>query len=104
MADATDRAIAALEDVVAVEHAAPGMVRVVTVSDAYVVDVRDEVCQCPDYEYHLDGRGRCKHIHAARLTTDATDLPAGCALVDDLDEGPKPLPDFEEFDPEASYV
>jgi len=83
MADRTDRACAALVDVVAVEHTAPGMVRVVTVSDAYTVDARHEVCECPDYEYHLDGEGRCKHLWAALDATDQIDLGRH-ELVDSL--------------------
>ncbi|WP_135363432.1 hypothetical protein [Halosimplex halophilum] len=103
MADATSRAVAALTDVVAVEREAPGMVSVVSVSDEYVVDVRGERCECPDMQYHLEGEGRCKHIHAARIATGVVDVP-GIDLADNLDEGPKPLPDFEDFDPEGEYV
>lgn len=104
MADADSRAVAAFEDVVAVESAAPGMVRVVTWSDAYTVDVRDGVCQCPDYEYNLDGQGRCKHLIAARVATDQAPAPAPWPLADDLDEGPEPLPDFEDFEQGVEYV
>jgi len=103
MADATSRAVAALEDVVAIEREAPGMVSVVSVSDEHVVDVRGERCDCADMEYNLEGEGRCKHLHAARIATDVVDVP-GLDLVDDLDVGPEPLPDFEDFDPEADYA
>jgi len=104
MATATDRAVAAFEDVVAVEHTAPGMVRVVTVSDAYIVDARHEVCECPDYEYHLEGEGRCKHLWAALDATDQLPFSPARDLVDDLDQGPEPLPDFADFAVEGNYV
>jgi len=105
MADAADRVLAAYDDVAAVEHTAPGMVRVVTFSDVYTVDVRHEACECSDFEYNLNGAGRCKHLWAA---LDATDqLPAavdGHWLEDDLDERPG-LPDFEDFDdPRGCYA
>ena len=103
MADADSRAVAAYQDVVAVESTAPGMVRVVTWSDAYTVDVRGGVCECPDYEYNLEGRGRCKHLHAARVATDQAPAPSPWPLADDLEEGPEPLPDFEAYDPEVEY-
>jgi hypothetical protein len=61
-----DRAVRALEDVVAVETLAPGLVRVVTWADAYEVDARGEGCNCPDSKYNLDG-GMCKHHFAAML-------------------------------------
>lgn len=97
------RARAALEDVVAIEDAAPGMVTVVTISDAYVVDARHERCGCPDQEYHLDDADRCKHVWAALAATDQLAIP-GQPIADDLDEGPDPLPDFGEFDPGTEYV
>ena len=63
------RAVRSLIDVVAVEQYAPGMVRVVTWSDSYVVDARGGGCNCPDKEYNLpsDGATKCKHEHAAML-------------------------------------
>jgi len=103
MADVYDRVLAALTDVVAVEDHAPGMVRVITMSDVYVVDARHEVCECPDWEYHLDGDGRCKHLWHALAVTDQVP-PSPLALDDDLEEGPRPLPDFENYDPEVEYV
>jgi len=75
MADHVDRLVSSYVDVVAVEYNAPGMVRVVTVSDAYIVDCRQEVCSCPDFEYNLDGEGRCKHINAALRETDQLPTP-----------------------------
>lgn len=87
----SDRAVRALMDVVAVERLAPGMVRVVTWSDAYVVDARGEGCACPDKEYNLDGEGRCKHEIAAMLAT--TDTPAPYTPTDSLMErGGNPQP------------
>jgi len=83
MSDIHDRAHAACTDVVAVEHVAPGMVRVVTVHDSYQVDAREERCECPDWEYHLDGDGRCKHLWAALDATDQIDLGRH-ELVDSL--------------------
>lgn len=70
----SDRAVRALEDVVAVEMMAPGMVRVVTWADQYVVDARDDGCYCPDKEYNLGPDERCKHEQAAILA-DLDHLP-----------------------------
>ena len=67
-----DRAERALTDVVAVENIAPGMVRVVTWSDAYPVDARDAGCNCPDKEYN--DVPMCKHELAA-VVADRDDLP-----------------------------
>jgi len=77
------RAIAAFEDVVAVEDVAPGMVRVVTWSDAHMVDARDGGCMCEDKQYR--GVPMCKHELAA-LTSDVDRLPAAGMVVDSLDE------------------
>lgn len=82
------RAASALEDVVAVERLAPGMVRVVTWSDAYPVDARGEGCMCPDKQYNLGPGELCKHHVAAMLATG--DLPAPFDVVDSLDERPEP--------------
>lgn len=68
-----DRAIRALEDVVAVEEIAPGMARVVSWSDQYVVDARGEGCMCPDKQYN--DVARCKHEHAA-LVADVDSFPS----------------------------
>lgn len=105
MSDRTDRAVAALEDVVAVERVAPGMVRVVSWSDSYTVDAREGRCECPDQQYNLEGDERCKHYLAARLAT-SDEWPAPWDVVGDLDQGPEPLPDFEDFeaDAEVEYV
>lgn len=62
-----DRAVRALEDVVAVDKLAPGMVRVTTWSDSYVVDARDAGCACPDKEFN--DAPRCKHEQAAIIAT-----------------------------------
>ena len=85
MADVEDRVLSAYRDVIAVEHTSPGMVRVITWGGAYTVDARHEVCECPDYEYNLDGEGRCKHLYSA---LDATDqLPHQTfELVESVDE------------------
>lgn len=104
MADAYDRVLGALTDVVAIEDEAPGMLRVLTLSDEYIVDARHEVCECADYEYNLDGEGRCKHLYHALAVTDQIPIPSHLEIEDDLDEGPEPLPDFEEFNPEVEYV
>lgn len=85
-----DRAIRAVEDVVAVERMAPGMVRVVTWSDEYTVDARDGGCTCPDQEYNLQGEGRCKHEWAAVLAT--TELPSPTEPVESLTaDAPTPI-------------
>lgn len=61
-----DRAIRAIEDVVAVEDLGPGLARVTTWSDSYVVDMRDGGCNCPDSQYNLEG-GMCKHEASALI-------------------------------------
>jgi len=81
MTDA-DRAVRAFEDVVAVETLAPGMVRVVTWSDAYPVDARNAGCNCPDKQYNLEG-GMCKHELAA-LASDVAALPSPGIQTDAL--------------------
>lgn len=91
MADHTNRILASYTDVVAVEHTAPGMVRVVTHSDSYTVDARHEACECPDYEYNLDGQGRCKHLWAALRETDQLNTPTVLGLDDDLEQRPEPV-------------
>lgn len=103
MADAYDRVLGSLTDVVAVEKHAPGMVRIITISDAYVVDARNEVCECPDFEYNLDGDGRCKHLWRALLETDQLPLAPFVGLDSDLEE-PAPLPDFDDYDPGVNYA
>ena len=82
MADATDRAVAALEDVVAVERIAPGLLRVVTWSDAYPVDARGAGCNCPDKQYNEPER--CKHELGALLAT--SDLPTPFTVTDNLSD------------------
>jgi hypothetical protein len=91
MADQIDRIESSYTDVLAVERHAPGMVRVVTHSDAYVVDARHETCECPDFEYHLDGQGRCKHLYAALRETDQLNTPVLLGLDDDLDTPSDPV-------------
>lgn len=69
------RVIKAFEDVVGIEHAGVGQVRVHSVSGrSYLVDVRDGICECPDFAHNLQGRGRCGHLIAARLATNQVDL------------------------------
>jgi len=75
---------------------------VVTVSDSYTVDARHEACECPDFEYNLNGDGRCKHLWAALDATDQISL-ATHRLAESLNE-PTPLPDFENFDRRVEYV
>jgi len=72
-------------DVVAVETVAPGLVRVVTWSDAYPVDVRGEGCNCPDKEYNLDRAAgdKCKHEHAAMLAMSDR-YPSPCIVSENL--------------------
>jgi hypothetical protein len=59
------RAVRALTDIVAVEDYAPGMCRVVSWSDEYIIDLRGEGCACPD-KMHNDAES-CKHEYAAML-------------------------------------
>lgn len=84
MADAVSRTIGGLTDVVAVEKLAPGMVRVVTVADAYDVDVREGRCTCPDHQYR---EAKCKHIRRAEIEADLTPVPIQLGIDDDLDQG-----------------
>jgi len=84
----SDRARKAFEDVVAIEKKAPGIFEVVTVTGAYTVDPNLEACRCPDFEYNLDGEGRCKHIWAA---LDA-DGQLGVGHHDPVDLGARPTP------------
>lgn len=71
------RAAAALTDVVAVDELAEDLFEVQSVSDVYRVDLREPVCECPDFQYNDGGPGgRCKHIHAARIKAGKTPIPA----------------------------
>jgi hypothetical protein len=82
--DSEKRAVKALTDVVAVEQYAPGMVRVVTWSDAYIVDARGGGCNCPDKEYniHESTASSCKHEQAAMLYD--SDTVQSLTVDDDL--------------------
>ncbi len=91
MADHIDRVEASYTDVVSVEHHAPGMCKVVTIRDSYIVDARHETCECPDFEYHLDGNGRCKHLYASLRETDQLPVSPILGLDDDLDECSNPV-------------
>lgn len=42
----------------------------------YVVDLRDDVCSCPDF-VHREPDGGCKHIRRVRLEFGITDVPEG---------------------------
>ena len=72
------RAVRAWSDVLAVIHDDPGsgFVTVVTESGHYPVDVRENRCTCPDYEYNLDmgAKGPCKHLLAAYDAVGALDV------------------------------
>jgi len=94
MADIQDRIASAFEECPVVEHTAPGMVRVISFTDVYRVDVRSEVCECPDFQYHLDGHGRCKHVIAALVATEQLeiDLPGPELLADIDDHDADPIP------------
>lgn len=70
MDDDAERVVSALTDIVAVDPHAPDMIRVITVSDAHIVDTRDERCTCGDMQYNLQGDGRCKHLWRALLETN----------------------------------
>ena len=78
-----ERAVRALSDVVAVERLGPGMLQVVTWSDSYVVDAREQGCNCPDKQFNLGNSAKCKHEHAAILAD--TGLPNPGIVTDDLD-------------------
>jgi len=76
------RAERALKDVVAVEELAPGVCRVVTVSDAHDVDMRNGGCNCEDKQYNLDAGMHCKHEYSAMLYA-RDDIP-GVTMDDNL--------------------
>jgi hypothetical protein len=44
----------------------------------YLVDARDDVCECPDYEYRTPDGG-CKHIRRVRYATGEHPIPTGLA-------------------------
>lgn len=105
MSTRTDRAVAGWTDVVAIEEYAPGMVRVVTVRDARVVDARHERCDCPDMAYNLDGEARCKHLWAALDATGQLPTPGTRPVEVSLGHqgrDSETLPDFEDSDPETA--
>jgi len=91
MNDDEQRALRACTDVLTVEKTAPGMVRVVTLTDAYMVDAREAGCYCPDKEYHKPPM--CKHDYAAVLSD--TDLPTPFMTVENVDERTDPAFDLE---------
>lgn len=61
------RAVRALTDIVAVKSYAPGMCKVVSWSDEYILDMRGEGCACPDAKHNLESGEHCKHQYAAML-------------------------------------
>lgn len=75
------RAVRAVEDVLAVDEHAPGMVRVTTWGDSYIIDARGEGCNCPDKKFNH--APRCKHETAAILA-DYDHLPT--PYVTEVDE------------------
>jgi len=80
-----DRIERAYADVVAVEEVAPGLMRVCTWSDQYVVDARGDGCGCPDKLYNLDDTNMiCKHRVAAIVAT-RDDLPGPWDPAETLD-------------------
>ena len=81
-----------IDDILAVERHAPGMVRVVTLGRCYVVDARDGGCLCPDKQYH--NPDMCKHEWAALLATDDS-LPTPFFVADDLEMRHDPPFDVE---------
>lgn len=102
------RAVRAFTDVLAVEHDEDtDLLRVVTLSDAHLVDDRDKLHQCPDRKHNIGDGGVCKHLVAALATTDEIDVPTGWLVVEDLEARrdassgvDEPLPDFEDFEVE----
>jgi len=102
MADDESRAVAAVTEPMAVEKLAPDVFQVITVSDAYRVDLRrDKGCTCADFEYR---EARCKHHRRAAIEADRTAVPAlSFGVLDDVDER-RALPDFESFDAEVNYA
>ena len=101
MTDA-DRALSAVTEPMAVEKLAEDMYRVVTVRDAYRVDLaREKGCTCGDFQYR---DCRCKHHIRAAIEADRTDLPPlSFGVLADVDER-ESLPDFGDYDAEVSYA
>lgn len=82
MTDPLDERIDRSFEPMVVDAVAPEMYRVTTLAGReHVVDVRDGVCGCEDFEY--SSAPACKHLIRVRA----------------IHEGEKcePLPDFEEF-------
>lgn len=89
MSTTESRAIRAIEEVLAIEHAGTGQVTVYTWSGTgYFVDVTDRICECPDYRDNLGGRGWCKHIVAALVATEQldVDIPPHREVVADVSD------------------
>jgi len=87
MADAADRALAAFQDVLAVEwNAEHGHARILTLSDCYHAVPEDGMHLCPDREYN--DVELCKHLYALEATRDSlgVDVPEGWLVVEDLEE------------------
>jgi len=93
------RAIRALTDVVAVEYDEEAeMYRVVTWSDVYHAIPEEGQHLCPDRKHNdID---LCKHLIAVEVARGRIDIdvPEPFIVTDDLDQGPEPLPDFEDFE------
>lgn len=81
-----DRALRAFTDVLAVEHDEDaGLLRVVTLSDCYLLVPDGGLHQCGDREYH--GVDLCKHVAACEITRGHIDAPEGWMVVEDFDDG-----------------
>ena len=84
--DREKRALRAYTDVLAVEHDPDaGLVRVVTLSDSYLLVPDGGLHQCGDREYN--NIELCKHVVACEVTRGNIDAPAGWLEVEDLDDG-----------------
>ena len=75
MKTTVDRIANAYRDVVDVEQVAPGLSRVTTWSDAWIVDARGDGCNCPDKQHNLSRSLSCKHEVSAEAA-DRDDLPS----------------------------
>ena len=81
-----DRALRAYTDVLAVEHDTDaGLIRVLTLSDVYLLIPEEGLHQCGDRDYN--NVDLCKHVIAAEITRGRLDAPTGWMVVDDFEDG-----------------
>jgi hypothetical protein len=50
---------------------------------SYLVDVREQSCECPD-AFHRDPEGGCKHVRRVQFATGEREIPACIDATGDL--------------------